>query len=176
MLGLLFEGAFFKGDLSCVSVCMLSAYTHVCTQYGSEYYYFFQTLQCDHTKQRITGRLVDGTAFPLTVQFSNKHGDNAKNGLPVTYSGKITVYSTLSGMISFLPDGKIHGCNHHFVLMLTGFTADQLKGKVSSTIFNTMTINTNQNTICSIEDEYMLVTGSQSCGFVQSHLYGFFSP
>lgn len=85
----------------------------------------------DDTKQRITGRLVDGTAFPLTVQFTCRHarGDNLERLPAPVYSGRVIVYTTLSGMISFLPNGKIHGCNHHFILMLTGYTADQLKGQ-----------------------------------------------
>lgn len=97
-------------------------------------------MQCDHAKQRITGRLADGTAFPLTVQFNRRRSDNAKGQIPAAYSGKVIVYATLSGMLSFLPDGKIHGCNHHFALMLTGYTADQLKGQVSlKTVFITIT-------------------------------------
>jgi len=66
------------------------------------------------------------------VQFANRHGENAKDQPPVAYSGKVAVYATISGMLTFLPDGRIHGCNHHFILMLTGYTADQLKGQVSS--------------------------------------------
>ena len=97
-------------------------------------------MQCDHAKQRITGRLIDGTAFPITVQFNGRGGDNANNRPSVVYSGKVSVYATLSGMITFFPDGKIHGCNHHFILMLTGYTADQLKGQ-ASIVFNTITAN-----------------------------------
>ena len=94
---------------------------------GGEFFgnIFLKLLQCDDTKQRVTGRLTDGTAFPLMVQFASRRGLN-KN-----HSGKVTVYTTLSGMISFLPNGKIHGCNHHFILMLTGYTVDQLKGQAS---------------------------------------------
>jgi len=92
----------------------------------------------DNHKQRITGRLIDGTAFPLTVQLTSKNkthgaGSRDKNKRPrdLMYAGKVTVYATLSGMITFLPDGTIHGCNHHFALMLTGYSGDQLKGQVS---------------------------------------------
>ena len=54
----------------------------------------------------------------------------------MAYIGRVSVYATLSGMVTFFPDGKIHGCNHHFILMLTGYTADQLKGQASVIVFN----------------------------------------
>ena len=110
----------------CVSVCM-----YACMLL---YHYF---LKHDH-KQRITGRLTDGTAFPLTVQLASKNKahvansqDKMKRPRDATYAGKVIVYATLSGMITFLPDGTIHGCNHHFALMLTGYSGDQLKGQVN---------------------------------------------
>jgi len=45
-------------------------------------------------------------------------------------NAKVTVYAVLSGMISFLPDGTIHGCNHHFALMLLGYSQQELLKKV----------------------------------------------
>ncbi len=47
-----------------------------------------------------------------------------------TINAKLVVYAALSGMISFLPDGTIHGCNHHFALMLFGYTQQELQKKV----------------------------------------------
>ena len=44
---------------------------------------------------------------------------------------KVEVYAALSGMISFLPDGTIHGCNHHFALMLFGYSQPELLKKVN---------------------------------------------
>ena len=44
--------------------------------------------------------------------------------------GNVIVYASLSGMISFFPSGAIHGCNHHFMLMLLGYTQEELVGKV----------------------------------------------
>ena len=46
--------------------------------------------------------------------------------------GKVIVYATLSGMVTFGTDGCIQGCNHHFVLMLFGYTQKELLKKVSS--------------------------------------------
>ena len=50
---------------------------------------------------------------------------------PDYINAKVIVYSALSGMVSFLPDGTIHGCNHHFSLMLFGYSQDELLKKVS---------------------------------------------
>ena len=47
-------------------------------------------------------------------------------------NAKATVYAALSGMVSFLLDGTIHGCNHHFSLMLFGYSQEELLKKVWS--------------------------------------------
>ncbi len=44
---------------------------------------------------------------------------------------KVVVYAALSGMISFLPDGSIHGCNNQFSTMLFGYSQEELLKKVS---------------------------------------------
>jgi len=124
-------------DIKYVCVCVHLKSEHLnalhVVSLGVFLYYYF--LKHDH-KQRITGRLTDGTAFPLTVQLTSKiHDANSRDKMKrpkdVIYTGKVTVYATLSGMITFLPDGTIHGCNHHFALMLTGYSGDQLKGQVN---------------------------------------------
>ena len=51
-------------------------------------------------------------------------------------NAKVIVYSALSGMVSFLPDGTIHGCNHHFSLMLSGYSQEELLGKVCVCMFD----------------------------------------
>ena len=77
-------------------------------------------------KQSLTGRTKDGNPFPLILRLEPEiMADTA-----VVMKGKVTVYASLSGMISFLPNGTIHGCNHHFSLMLLGYTQDELVGKV----------------------------------------------
>lgn len=45
-------------------------------------------------------------------------------------NAKVIVYAALSGMISFLPDGTIHGCNHQFTQMLFGYNQQELLKKV----------------------------------------------
>jgi hypothetical protein len=45
-------------------------------------------------------------------------------------NAKVIVYAALSGMISFLPDGTIYGCNHHFAVMLFGYSQEELLKKV----------------------------------------------
>ena len=45
-------------------------------------------------------------------------------------NAKVIVYASLGGMVSFLPDGAIHGCNHHFSLMLFGYSQEELLKKV----------------------------------------------
>lgn len=45
-------------------------------------------------------------------------------------NAKVTVYAALSGMVSFLPDGTIYGCNHHFAVMLLGYSQEELLKKV----------------------------------------------
>lgn len=45
-------------------------------------------------------------------------------------NAKVVVYAALSGMVSFLPDGTIYGCNHHFAVMLFGYSQEELLKKV----------------------------------------------
>ncbi len=45
-------------------------------------------------------------------------------------NAKVVVYAALSGMISFLPDGSIHGCNNQFTSMLFGYSQEELFKKV----------------------------------------------
>ena len=44
--------------------------------------------------------------------------------------GKVVVYAALSGMVCFNSDGSIEGCNHHFSLMLFGYSQKELLKKV----------------------------------------------
>ena len=46
-------------------------------------------------------------------------------------NAKVVVYAALSGMISFLPDGSIHGCNNQFTSMLFGYSQEELLKKVT---------------------------------------------
>ncbi|XP_070533468.1 PAS domain-containing serine/threonine-protein kinase-like isoform X2 [Ptychodera flava] len=47
----------------------------------------------------------------------------------VIYTAVVWVFTNISGMISFLPDGTIHSINHNFALMLFGYSQDELVGK-----------------------------------------------
>ena len=72
---------------------------------------------------------------PAAERESNEGKDDplgASTGSHVDFfvTGKVIVYSSLSGMVSLLPDGTIHGCNHHFALMLFGYTQQELVKKV----------------------------------------------
>ena len=58
-----------------------------------------------------------------------------RQGSHYCINAKVIVYAVLSGMISFLPDGTIHGCNHHFALMLFGYSQQELLKKVHTTLF-----------------------------------------
>ena len=60
-------------------------------------------------------------------------GDSASSavmGDRFSINAKVIVYAALSGMVSFLPDGTIYGCNHHFAVMLFGYTQEELLKKV----------------------------------------------
>ena len=91
---------------------------------------FFQSLKI----QRSVGRAKDGAAFPLSLKLSPRPGNaEAADGKAAPdrgYSASIWVFTTISGLITLLPDGTIHGINHSFALMLFGYGKDELLGKV----------------------------------------------
>ena len=68
----------------------------------------------------------EGEGRTAQQQPTQKEGDTAEYFL----SGKVIVYSAVSGMLSFLSDGTIHGCNHHFALMMFGYSQQELVKKV----------------------------------------------
>ncbi|CAI8029133.1 PAS domain-containing serine/threonine-protein kinase, partial [Geodia barretti] len=61
-----------------------------------------------------------------TPLMMNSIGSPVEPLVPPYVDAKVIVYAALSGMVSFLPNGTIHGCNHHFSLMLTGYSQDEL--------------------------------------------------
>ena len=107
-------------------------------------------------EQSVTGRTKDGAAFPLTIQFTGiscdpaqlsheltdelelsekgKEADAANNDFTLRSAThvhcKVIVYASLSGIVSFFADGRIHGCNHHFSVMLFGYSQQELVDKV----------------------------------------------
>ena len=48
------------------------------------------------------------------------------------YEGIVWVFTNISGMITFLPDGSIHSINNNFALMMFGYSSQELIGKVSN--------------------------------------------
>ncbi|XP_060007603.1 PAS domain-containing serine/threonine-protein kinase isoform X2 [Lagenorhynchus albirostris] len=83
--------------------------------------------------QRSAGRAKDGTTFPLSLKLNSEPGsEEAADGEAAPdwgYSASIWVFSTISGLITLLPDGTIYGINHNFALMLFGYGKDELLGK-----------------------------------------------
>lgn len=49
------------------------------------------------------------------------------------YRGLVWVFSNISGMLSFSPDGTIRTCNRNFSLMLFGYSEQELVGQVRHT-------------------------------------------
>lgn len=56
--------------------------------------------------------------------------DSTVRGEAFCINAKVIVYAALSGMVSFLSDGTIYGCNHHFAVMLFGYQQEELLKKV----------------------------------------------
>lgn len=55
---------------------------------------------------------------------------NLANKSEEVYEAIICVFSSITGLITFFPDGTIHSVNHHFALMLFGYSSLELIGKV----------------------------------------------
>ncbi|GAB1609067.1 domain-containing serine serine/threonine-protein kinase-like [Argonauta hians] len=94
-------------------------------------------------KQRATGKTLDGSIFPLTIHvhpiemaeeeedsFHIEFVDKSAN----IFEGVVCIFSTITGLITFFPDGTIHSINHHFALMLFGYSGIELIGKNISTV------------------------------------------
>uniref|UniRef100_A0A8C0LMV5 PAS domain-containing serine/threonine-protein kinase n=1 Tax=Canis lupus dingo TaxID=286419 RepID=A0A8C0LMV5_CANLU len=83
--------------------------------------------------QRSVGRAKDGTTFPLSLKLKSECGGEAVGGSRAvpecSYSASVWVFSTISGLITLLPDGTIYGINHSFALMLFGYGRTELLGK-----------------------------------------------
>ncbi|XP_048069862.2 PAS domain-containing serine/threonine-protein kinase isoform X2 [Ursus arctos] len=83
--------------------------------------------------QRSVGRARDGTTFPLSLKLKSESSSEMvedSSAVPEWgYSASIWVFSTISGLITLLPDGTIYGINHSFALMLFGYGKMELLGK-----------------------------------------------
>ena len=63
---------------------------------------------------------------------SAKSSEEADEEVDDVYMGLIWVFANISGMITFLPDGAITSINNNFALMLFGYSAEELIGKVGA--------------------------------------------
>ncbi|XP_011784943.1 PREDICTED: PAS domain-containing serine/threonine-protein kinase isoform X3 [Colobus angolensis palliatus] len=83
--------------------------------------------------QRSVGRARDGTTFPLSLKLKsqpNSEEATTSEAAPARgYCASIWVFCTISGLITLLPDGTIHGINHSFALTLFGYGKTELLGK-----------------------------------------------
>ncbi|XP_076082867.1 PAS domain-containing serine/threonine-protein kinase-like [Mytilus galloprovincialis] len=90
-------------------------------------------------KQQATGRTKDGVPFPLSisVKMASEIEDDPRNIPPNQqdgcydniYLGIVWVFSSISGLITFFPDGKIQSINENFSRLLFGYSSDELIGK-----------------------------------------------
>ncbi|KAK2509214.1 hypothetical protein MC885_020046 [Smutsia gigantea] len=78
--------------------------------------------------QRSVGRARDGTTFPLSLKLKSEPSGGQAEGRPA-YQASVWVFSTVSGLITLLPDGTIYGINHSFALALFGYGKTELLGK-----------------------------------------------
>ncbi|XP_026304864.1 PAS domain-containing serine/threonine-protein kinase isoform X2 [Piliocolobus tephrosceles] len=90
--------------------------------------------QSDNLKiQRSVGRARDGTTFPLSLKLKSQPNSEeaiTSEAAPARgYWASIWVFCTISGLITLLPDGTIHGINHSFALTLFGYGKTELLGK-----------------------------------------------
>ncbi|KAK2108073.1 hypothetical protein P7K49_013238 [Saguinus oedipus] len=84
--------------------------------------------------QRSVGRARDGTTFPLSLKLKSEPSSEEATTSEVAplrdYWASVWVFCTISGLITLLPDGTIHGINHSFALTLFGYGKSELLGKV----------------------------------------------
>ncbi|XP_069752512.1 PAS domain-containing serine/threonine-protein kinase isoform X2 [Narcine bancroftii] len=100
--------------------------------------------------QQAVGRAKDGSTFPLSIKLSLKdpnddntriqnfvqNAEESQDGMnraiidmKMVFSGVLWVFTTISGLITLLPNGAIHSLNNNFALMLFGYEKTQLLGK-----------------------------------------------
>lgn len=70
----------------------------------------------------------DGVTFPLSLTLIEDFAEGVSS--VEEYYGSITVLSSISGLITLLPDGSIKGLNGTFSRFLFGYDRTQLLGKV----------------------------------------------
>lgn len=78
-------------------------------------------------KQKATGKTTDGMSFPLCLMITSPdEGKNGGNDSGVsnnaTYIVTIWVFQNVSGLLVIDENGKIESCNHHFSMLMFGFS------------------------------------------------------
>uniref|UniRef100_A0A8C3WLH1 PAS domain-containing serine/threonine-protein kinase n=1 Tax=Catagonus wagneri TaxID=51154 RepID=A0A8C3WLH1_9CETA len=82
--------------------------------------------------QRSVGRAKDGATFPLSLKLKAQPcGAEAAGGAGPGggFRASVWVFSTISGLVTLLPDGTIYGINHSFALTLSGYGKAELLGR-----------------------------------------------
>ncbi|XP_043849582.1 PAS domain-containing serine/threonine-protein kinase isoform X1 [Dromiciops gliroides] len=82
--------------------------------------------------QRLTGRTKDGSTFPLSLKLRMDLQDDEEEEegqAMCVYSTSLWIFTTISGLLTLLPDGTIYGINQNFALTLFGYEKGEVVGK-----------------------------------------------
>ncbi|XP_059678791.1 PAS domain-containing serine/threonine-protein kinase [Gavia stellata] len=136
--------------------------------------------------QRAVGRSREGNMFPLSLklQVSLLEEDQAavqEDGVPQTekegsftgchYSATVTVFSTISGLITIESDGTISGVKDSFALMLFGYEKKELLGKNITFLIPGFYNNMERSSDCSLPSPPLDdSTGTESDSFLAASL------
>ncbi|XP_018423400.1 PREDICTED: PAS domain-containing serine/threonine-protein kinase [Nanorana parkeri] len=127
------DGRIVSCDLSCAQ---LYGYTDPEEVLGHHITDLMPSVQVPHHKkemsqsiqhQKVVGVSRDGVTFPLSLTLIEDFSEGVSS--VEEYYGSITVLSSISGLITLLPDGSIKGLNGNFSHFLFGYDRSQLLGK-----------------------------------------------
>lgn len=81
-------------------------------------------------KQKATGKTTDGISFPLCLMITAPDEFNGDNDSGVSNSGAyvvtIWVFQNVSGLLVIDQTGVIEACNHHFSMLMFGFSQTRI--------------------------------------------------
>lgn len=87
-------------------------------------------------KQKATGKTTDGVTFPLCLMISMQDGsgtDSADSGVSSSnshlYCITIWVFQNISGLLVIDESGLIESCNHHFSMLMFGYSQTKILGR-----------------------------------------------
>ncbi|KAM5165651.1 PAS domain-containing serine/threonine-protein kinase [Mantella aurantiaca] len=127
------DGRIVSCDLSCAQ---LYGYTDPEEVIGQHITDLMPSVQVPHHKkemsqsiqhQKVVGVSRDGVTFPLSLTLIEDFAEGVSS--VEEYYGSITILSSISGLITLLPDGSIKGLNGTFSRFLFGYDRSQLLGK-----------------------------------------------